>query len=494
MKLLQTLIASSALAALAAGARADDAAKEPAAAATDWTTVPTTMLGDAASKGLVDVSGSEPRSYTAIKLRLESRSKTPLAVDLAGAYLKSRTTTSQRLSIGPPVLTPSTVRRGAGTSVVLLEPGATAEFVVNTCCMDAGLPAPSKQTFGLVLAPMPPVREKVMRWWNDNPTAPQSAVNAAIWQNAPDVHVGPGVVQDYAEPKGRFTALHGGAYYRLVDGELTCLDEQGLLRVLATRVFQVLPTDGAVYAVMLGQDGKPKLWRLAVTGDERWMKITDLDGTDRIREVFEGGKGNLAILTDKGVLFWDAAKSEVRQVLRDSVCVDPTATVDGGRVVIACRRPPRAPTFRGGQSIEEQTTVFSVWSIDMETGRSDEVRKFWNIDAIRAGAGGIFALTPTERRLRRLNDDKFVDIGPPNTPYRRIVGVSKETLWLADADGKLVAADPKTGRVRMRTDVAADDLAVCGVDPRTGDISYVAGAEFRRLFAADGRQEGVVPK
>jgi outer membrane protein assembly factor BamB len=388
------------------------------------------------------------------------------------------------------------VRRDAGTSVVLLEPGQVAEFEVNTCCMDAGLPSPTKQTIGLVLSPMPPVREKVMRWWNDNPTAPQSAVNSAIWQNAPEVHVGPGVVQDYKEPKGRFTAILGGAYYRLVDGELTCLDEQGLLRVLATRVFQVLPTDGAVYAVMLGQDGKPKLWRLAVTGEEPWMKIMDLDGSDRIREVLEGGKGNLTLLTDKGVLFWDGATSKVSQAISDSVCMDPTARAEDGRVLLAFKRPPRAPTYRGGQAQYEQTSVFSVWSVDPETGKSEELQKFWNIDAIHAGPGGVFALTPTERRLRRLNDDKdkFVDIGPPNTPYRRIVGVAKDTLWLADANGKLVAADPKTGRVRLKTDVAADQLGVYDVDPRTGDIAYVAGTEFRWLHADDGREEGIVPR
>jgi hypothetical protein len=502
MRLLPGLFLVLALSATPAVARADDASgvpapapsASPAPAKDDWSAVPTIGLRQAIAEQKVDASGTEPRSYTAVKLHLANKTAQRLAVDLGGSYLEPRGRNCQRLALGPPAVTPSTVRRGEGTSVVLLEPGKSADFVVNTCCMDAGLPAPTTQRFEPASAPMPAVREKVMRWWIDNPTAPQDAVNCAIWQNSPTVQVGADGKETRSAPKGRTTAIHGGAYYRLVDGELTCLDEQGLLRILATRVDQVLPTDSGVYAVMPGDDGHEKLWRLAVTGEERWSRVMDLDGVGSIHALYEGGKGNLAFLTDDGLVFWDASKAAVSRVLNDDVCRDPSVFAADGRLLVAFKRPPRAPIFQNGQTRYEQTSVFSVWSLAMDTGKSEQVEQYWNIDAIRAGAGGVFALTPTEHRLRRLAGDKFVDVGPQSAAYRRIVGVSRATVWLADLDGRLVAVEAKTGRPRLKTDLAADDLKVFAVDPRTGDIAYVVGEEFRWLHAADGHQEGVVPR
>ncbi len=459
-----------------------------------WDSVTVVTLRDAAALGSVSTVGADPKSYQGVTLKLTNASKARTAVELAGAYLLPRTS-CQRLALGPPVDVTATLRRPGGSSVVRLEPGETRSIAFNTCCMDAGLAAPTNQRFDVANTPMPPVRERVMRWWNDNPTAPQHAVNSAIWTNSPEVRVAPGVVEGYAEPKGRFIALHGGTCYRLVDGALTGVDADGVERVYGGGVFQVLPADGGLYAVMLGDDKKPKLWRLETTGESRWTQVLDLDGTDRVRRVIESGKGGLVVVADKSVAIRGGRAAASVPPASDRVFDDPTVRVaDDGRLLVAMHQVPRAPVYQGGSAQHDQLNVFALWSVALDTGKAELVRRFWDVEGVLAGPGGVYAVTPTENRLRRLVADKFDAFGPQTASYRRVVASSAQVVWLADETDRLVAVETRTGRQRFRTELAAEDAKVFSVDPKTGDFGYVRGPEFRRIRAEDGRDESVAPR
>jgi hypothetical protein len=485
-----------ALVLFAAGAvRADDTPKS-ATPADDWTAVEVVPLRKAAAAKIVSAVGEEPHSYTGVTLKLTNATKTRVAVELSGSYLGPRSPGScQRLALGPPVDVAATIRSAGGSSVARLEPGETRAIVLNTCCMDAGLPAPSKQRFDVASDAMPAVREKVMRWWVDNPTASQNAVNCAIWSNSPDVHVAPGTVESYASPKGRFAALHGGVYYRLDDGVLTSVDADGLERVYGAEVFQALPTDGGLYAVMLGDDHAPKLWRLETTGESRWSKVLDLEGTDRVRALFDAGKSGFVVVTDKHVMLRGGRTQATIPPTNERAFDDPSVRVDAeGRLLVVMHQVPRAPVFQGGAMQTEQDNVFGLFSLDPSSARVELLRRCWEVSAASAGPGGTFALTPTEHRLRRLAGEKFAPFGAPSEAYVRILGSSPESLWLVDEGGKIVVVDAKTGHVRVRTSVAADEKTAYCVDPKTGDLGYVRGTDFVKVRATDGAEETVAPK
>ncbi len=477
------------LAAVAARAEDDGVAASPPPAADPWADVAVVPLWKAVAAGDVEASGSQPASYRAVRLALRNRTRERVAVDVAGSHLRPRSRGScQRLGLGPPVVASETTSRGAGTSVVLLEPGAEREFVVNTCCLDAGLPAPASHGFVAVAEPLPAVREKVLRWWVDNPTAPQGAVNSAIWGFSDTVHIGPGVVAHYLVPTGRFAALHRGVFYRLVDGELTSVDADGVVRILGTGIFQVLPADDAVYAVALGEDRKPKLFRLSVTGDDPWKRILDLDATNRIHDLHAGRGGDLVLVTDKGIDFFDHETCGVRRALASEQLVHISVRRENDeRLTITTRRPPREPVYQGGQRLHEAAPVFELWSLDAASGATERDEEFWNIGSMLAGSGGVFALAHTTGRLRRLVRGKFDEFGPDAT-FTRILGISRDVVWLVDAEDRVVAVDARTGKRRFRTESRGWGLHVFDVDSESGDLAYVDGEEFRRISAVDGTE------
>ena len=78
--------------------------------------------------------------------------------------------------------------------------------------------------------------------------------------------------------------------------------------------------------------------------------------------------------------------------------------------------------------------------------------------------------------------------------YVRILGSSSDALWLVDEGGKIVAVDARTGRVRARTSVLADEKTAYGVDPKTGDLGFVRGKDFVKVRAADGVEETIAPR
>jgi len=469
----------------AAAGRADEAVSSPE----DWKAVRVVKLRSAVAAHCVEASGSQPQSYTAVTLHLKNLTAERVAVDIAGSYLRPREGGScQRLGLGPAV-TPSGVRHDAGgAEVVLLEPATERDLVVNTCCLDLGLPAPRAQSFTASTEELPAVREKVLRWWVDHPDAEQGVVNCAIWNDEPQVREG-----DSAAPraKRRAATVHGDDYYELVDGELTRIDVEGVRRLLGTNVRQVIPTDDGTYAVIPGAAGTPQLRRLEMTGERRWSLVMDLDEKNQVRDVINAGKGRIVVVCDKSVDLHDVATGATKRVLENDESGRVSARrVADDRLLLTTRRPASPTTYVGGQRVDGTQPVFELWSLALDTGKAARVREFWNVATMTAGPAGVFALSPTESGLRKLSGARFGDFGVPSA-FARVFVVAADVVWASGLDGKLVAVDAATGGVRFRSDVSLAEVDPTSVDPKSGDLAYVRGDEFRRVHAADGRVETV---
>lgn len=449
-------------------------------------------LRDAVSKGLVAAEGLKPASYRRVFLKMKNRTAEPLDLDLCASYLRPRKRRScQRLGLGPTVTPrPRPRRYGPGVVMVHLAPEQELEIELNTCCLDAGRPAPHRQTFDVATKALPPVREKVLRWWADNPTAPQGAVNSAIWQMRDTVHITPGVVENYRTPTGKFAAVHGGTYYRIEDGELMSRDAEGIERFLGTEIFQVIPVEGAVYAVALGDDRRPDLWRLTLTGTEPWGFVMDLADTDRVHDVIPASDGNLVLVTDAGLRYWNKEGQTLSTSLStEQILHLSTRRAGRERMTVTVQRPPREAEYRAGERFGQKAPVYELWSVDLKTGKAERLKEYWNVRGMLAGPAGVFGLSH-KGRLRRLVRTSFKDHAT-DAAFSRILAVGQKVLWLVGEDGKLRLADARTGRVRHALSLVAEHLGVVDVDARTDDLAFVSGGAWFRVRAASGEVEQV---
>ena len=449
-----------------------------------------TLLRDAVKSGDVHALGSQPESYRRVTLHLENRSPELLSVDLSGSHLRPRSggERCQRLGLGPPVEPIETLRAGGGRLVVDLEPGKKVSFHLNTVCLDSGLPSPGKQTFEVSHAALPEVRETVLRWWADHVDAPQGAVNEAIWQNRAEVRLQPGVVAQFKEPKGTYGALHGGTAYRLHDGELVSFDPDGIERFLGTGIFQVLPSSNGLYAVGLGADRKPELWRFALTGDEPWGRVIRLRKESRLRQVVPAGKDRLVLVTDQGIEVVDTKEGRVLETLEhDRALAVSAARVGEHGLVVAIRVKGAEGVPQGGDVKGEGQDTYDLRWLDARTGKTKESKRYWNTECVVAGPAGVFGLTPNGR-LRVLVGDDFRNT-PSADHWKRLVAVGREVLWVTGDDDRCVAIDPRTGaRLHATSLEGVDDHAV-SCDLETGDLGVVSGRKLRRLRAKDGTIE-----
>ena len=413
-----------------------------------------------------------------------------VSLDLSGSHLRPRSGSErcQRLGLGPPVEPIATLSAGGGRLVVDLEPGKKVSLRLNTVCLDAGLPSPGKQSFEVAPAALPEVREKVLRWWADHVDAPQGAVNEAIWQNREEVRLQPGVVAQFKEPKGTFGARHGGTAFRLHDGELVSFDPDGIERFLGTGIFQVLPTSNGLYAIGLGADRKPELWRFALTGDEPWGRVIRLRKESRLRQVVPAGKDRLVLVTDQGVEIVDTQEARVLESIEhDRALAVSAARVGEHGLVVAIRVKGAEGVPQGGDVKGEGQDTYDVRWLDARTGKTRETKRYWNTECVVAGPAGVFGLTPNGR-LRALVGDDFRNL-PGADHWRRLVAVGREVLWVTGDDDRCVALDPRTGaRLHVTSLESADDQAV-SCDAETGDLGVVSGRKFRRLRAKDGTVE-----
>ena len=470
---------------LAARSRADDGA---AVSPPDADGLDVVTLRDAAAAGQVEAHGHSPARYQRLHVKVRNKASTPLHVDMCASYLRPRRSGScQRLGIGPPVVpTPTPRRYPPGTVIVRLEPGETKDLEFHTCCLDAGLPAPRDQTFVVAREALPPVRERVLRWWADNPEVAQHAVNSAIWSNRETVHARPGTPDPYLGSFGRAVAAHGGTVYRLREGELTCVDAEGIERILGTQVYQVIPTDAAVYAVMLGEDGRPDLYRLGVTGAEAWSFVLDLPEDLRIEDVVPGPDGNLVLLEATGLRFFSRATGQLTSPLPARTAETPSVRAPGrGPLLVVTKRPAAAPSYRAGERYGEKSAVFETWHLDGRHGTCEKEKSYWNVQAATAGPAGVFGISH-KGRLRRLVRGSFKDLGPSET-LSRILCVGRKGVWLLREGGQLVQVKASTGQVLVEPNVVRRMMEVWDLDPITDDLVYLRGGEIWRL--RDGETE-----
>lgn len=483
----RTLLAGSAVVlglALCAAA-ADDA--ESDAPLPEWKDVPAVKLWQAVKAGDAAASGSQPRSYQQVLLKVTNRSKRRQVFDVGGSHLRpNRRGSCQRLGLGPPVVVAAVKDRGPGTACLELEPGEARSLMMNTCCLDAGRSAPSNHRFTAVAKELPEVRESVLRWWVANPDAAQSAVNSAIWRNSENVIENPGSGATRRVQTMRQSAVYGGVHYQLKNGDLTSLDEDGVRRVLGSQIWQVFPTDGAVYAVMPGEDRQPDLWRLAPTGKNPWGFVTDVHSTQELLDVVPAGDGNLALLFAEHVAWFDhEAKSQTKVIDVDTDRFLSARVGDrGGRVFVTLHDPRGQGVTRSGAIDGQSAGRFEIWVIDPKRGKAEMTERFWNVSAIRAGRAGIYGLSH-KGVIRRFAKGKFKDVGPVHA-YQALVAIGVDKVWVIGDTGRLVATDATSGRRLFTSEAKVDKNMWLDLDPVTGDLAYVTSKGFFVIRGADG--------
>ncbi len=469
---------------------------------TPWEDVEPISLWNAVNRGLASASGKDPASYRQVDLTVQSMADRRVVVDYGGSHLRpKRRGSCQRLGLGPPVVAALDEDGDALGATLQLEPGQTTTLRVNTVCLDANRSGPGTQSFVAVPETLPAVRRKVLAWWVENPLAPQSSVNSAIWRNAPKVRV-----HDWNGSAGRretvrSAAVHGGIYYQLKNHELTSLDPDGVRRILGTEIRQVFPTDQAVYATMPGDDGEMDLWRMAPTGDDPWGFVTDLDPGWELLDLVPAGRGNLVLVTDSGVRFFRAqSRTQNRTQNRTMQNVLPLESIKSlstrvgaktGRIYVTTHTPGKPGVARGGE-IEGQTSeTFELWRIDPKTRKRDKRGSFWNVSQVAGGPAAIFGLSPVGQ-LRRLRDGKFRDLSSTRT-YAKILQVGTQRVWVLDKENVLVAVDPRTGKRLFTSDAKVTKETHLDWDPVTDDLAYTSRSKFIRVRAADGKTE-IIPE
>ncbi len=473
----------------------------PPAAAPDDPMPSIITLREAAALGRVRAHGYEPASYRRLHVRVENRTQEALHVDMCASYLRPRRSGScQRLGIGPPVTpTPKKKRYPPGTVIVRLDPGETKDVQFHTCCLDAGLRAPSKQSFVVASDPLPPVREKVLRWWAENPQVPQGRVNSAIWANRGTVHTGPAELMPYRAQYNRTVASHGGTVYRLRGGELTSIDPDGVERILGTEIHQVIPVEGAVYSVQMGEDGQPDLMRLGITGAEAWSFVLDLPAQYQVDDILPAPDGNLVLLgqTDHlaqmgaGIHFWSARHGTLTNVLSADGREDlSTRRLDRRRFLLATKRPAKGPTYRAGERSGEQSAIFEFHVLDGKTGAVEHEKSFWNVRAVKSGPAGVFGLSH-KGRLRRLVRMSWRDHGS-SEGIAEILAIGDEGLWLRPEEGLLCLVKASTGRTILEPNLDRRVMEVYDLDPVTDDLVYLRGGEIWRLRSGTTEPERVM--
>ena len=466
--------------ALAQESPADAAAGPPA-----FADLPLLPLRQAAVEGRVGVRGVDPGAYRSVTLEVVNRTDERIAVDLVGSYLRPKKKGScQRLGLGPAITPQATLTRGAGTIVVHLEPGEQKSLRLNTVCLDAGRASPSIQQFVIAPDELPPPRLKVMRWWAEHPGAPQGAVNSAIWRFSETVRLTPGTAENYTVPKGRFAALHGGTYYRLVDGELTSMDDEGIQRILGSEMFAVLPCDGAVYSVALSDGGSPELWRLALTGEQPWGQVMPIGDSLRVLQVIPAGPGRIGVVTDGGLFLRDLAAGQTKGYFSNSQIVDLSArAVSDTRLLVALRVPGQGGYYQGGERKGAQSDIFELWTLDPRRGDPELVKRFWNMSAMSLGEAGVFGLSHLGV-LRKLMGKNFKDFGGPQV-CKRILAVGRKHVWLQSAADELILVDAKTGAAKKLEVIASENNAY-DIDTVTDDLAFAWNDKFYRVSAKTG--------
>lgn len=455
----------------------------PAAEPVDPAPLP---LRTAVQQGLVAVRGLNPQSYQSLTLELSSLGKEPLEVDLAGSYMTPRGTKAcQRLGLGP-VITPGTgpKRRRPGTIVVTLKAGAMSTVRVATVCLDAGKSCPTTQEFQPAPDPLPPVRERVVRWWADHPEASQGDVNSAIWRDAEEVHVSGG--RPTREPVLKLGVLHGQALYLVRDECLVARELDGSERFLATQIADVFPVKDALYAVAQVGEGQ-ELWRYVETGDVLWKRLAPLPAGLVIASVTPVPGGGILISASTKILHLAPKASELRTVftLPEGATQLSCYLASKRTAHLAFTLPPTKGVMRGGQQEQVRSSLPEIWELDLVGSRPPEkVKAYWNVASISQGAGGTFALT-NAGHLRVLVGESFREqAGPPSLD--EILHVGANHLWARTRNTSLVCIRIATGAY-ARVDKQLTELQHLRFDDVSGDaVAVFRPSDLVRIEADTG--------
>jgi hypothetical protein len=470
------------LAALALGSDGE-VAPEPRA----WEEIEPTKLWQSVARGEATASGRNPRGYSQVELTVVNKAKKRIVVDTGGSHLRPRRRGScQRLGLGPPVVASAAETGDKGEVLLRIEPGEAKTLLLNTCCLDAGRPSPRTHQFDAVAQPLPKVREKVLRWWVDNPETPQGNVNSAIWRNARTVVSG-GATSTSSRRAGdlRIAAAHGGVYYQLKNNELTSIDAEGVRRVLGSQIELIFPTEGALYAVMPGEDGLPDLWRLAPTGENPWGFVTDLDPSAELLDVVAAGSGDLVLLSSEHVALFSRETREQKRLLDiESDQFLSGRVTRSGKVDVTVHDPRNKGVQRGGAIEGQSAGRFEIWRIDPTKGTHEMRERSWNVSAFRAGDAGIYGLSH-KGVLRRYARGKWKDVGASDE-YASLVAIGRDVVWVLDERERLVAVSPESGRPRFRAEAKVSKSMWFDLDPVTGDLVYATSKGFMRISGVDG--------
>ncbi len=484
---------------------ADEAAKPQAkekAAADAGPTVVT--LREAAQAGDIEVEGYRANGYQHVHLRIRNLRKELMRVDLCGSHMEPRTGgRCQRLGIGP-IVTPRKRRvrppdpsRPPGTVVMELAPGQDVTVEVNTCCLDAGKPAPtSRHTFRVARSKLPAVREKVLRWWADNPDTPQYAVNTAIWKFRGEVHVPEDAPS--ANPKYTGVAAHAGILYRLREGELMSLDADGIERFLGTEILDVYPTDSAIYAEALGPPrGQERvrareLWRLVPTGEDPWALVAHIPAGLSLHDLQVAPSGAVLITASKGLYRLSVPTKQLVLLMATEDIDNLSVGFAKGKILATLRTPRKEGYYQGGELKNQGMGSCQLWALDPKTGGKKLVKEFWNVRQVKTGQAGTYALTPAGK-LRRLVGRSFKN-APGQNAYTRILHVGRTCVWLESKKGRLVAVG-KGGNLRFASGPDLDWLIAWTVDRHSDDVLLLRrGRDYYRLDSKRGREERVPPR
>ncbi|MDA1193564.1 MAG: hypothetical protein O2894_00090 [Planctomycetota bacterium] len=477
------------------------------AGAREAPTLPAVMtLREAARRGLVAAEGFDPGSYKSVRLRVRNLGEEPLRVDICGSHLEPEERGScQRLGLGP-VVTPREKKLGPqhrrppetppGTVIIGLEAGEEQVVHVNTCCCDAGKPAPSTQRFTVALEALEGVRVQALRWWADNPTARQGVVNRAIWQFQP---VDASAAARSAASTRRFVggsavAAHAGVVYLLRRGELMARDPDGIERFLGTEMEAVFPTDSAIYAIAPGSvEGSRELWRLVPTGEDPWARVARLSPALHLDDIRVSPTGAIFALGSEGLYLVDPRLQKVTLLLaateRDNLAI---AFPDRTTALVTSRRPGSGGYHQGGERKGEKMPVCEVYEIDLRggVGRPELSREFWNVRQVLAGDAGVFALSPGGK-LRRLVGRSFRN-APGQTTYERIVHVGRHHAWLETKQGLLEAVDA-AGRALEGSAPQLPEAGAFAFDDHDDRLVWRAGEAYWALSAKGGKRVSVAP-
>jgi hypothetical protein len=465
-------------------------------------------LRAAVEKRLVSVRGVDPGSYRSVTLEIANRSCLTLEVDLCGSFLEPEARNAcQRLGLGPLCGSPERTRRNLGAVLVELRPLETRRLEVRTVCLDAGRPAPNDQVFTAATEPLPPVREKVLRWWALHPDTCQSRVNEAIWQNRETVRTGASTRVASAGPRGKHVAARGGAVYMLRDGELTAMGPDGTTRFLGTCIRRVFPTPRGLYAVGYSQHGAPELWVHEQTGERPWRRVCGLGSEETIHDVVtvpltdrswlrnlperKDLVAGLLLVTADGICAVERSRwgTDTRVIAGTRGCDPETRPVGKKSLQITIERAGHDNAERGGRVEKPTSPHREIGEIDLRTGRVAWTRRFWNLESLAMGEGGIFARTAAGSLKR--DDGKRFRIFGVGRRHTRIVGVERRLAWVVLEGGVLAAVDVRTGQTRRIRNVPVPYGSQVDVDPITDDLVLVAEDRFVRIAARDGRIETV---